>query len=1256
MIKSAVCIALFILSVQFSLANKSDLEKGWNNFFNNKRKEAQANFEDALKSADSKAEGYLGLSLLAKEVDNSDEAFTQFANFFNASDNPLPYTYALWSTSCVNADFGSKSPQQLKFMEQLLVNPKANLTLKAMAAYILGKHYDNKGDFTKAAFYYKQIQSISQWKMAGTFENISASGFDKNYGPVHAKDYNETYKNKVGAPVSWIDLSGARVDQWVDFSYIFNYENSIMYAQTFINSPNQKDALLRIGTSGSLKVWLNDKLITSQADETNNDIDTYLIKVKLGKGANRLLLQVGESEGIGACNFLTRISTLDEKLFTDITYTKDIQSYSTADTSYKVEMFNNPYEEFFEKKIKEEPNTILNYILLAEAYSRNEKKHEMRTVLKKAREKSPNSGYISEQFVTLFIKTKNRTLLSKEVEWLKENDPQSSFSHKYQVQEAFDKENYDEAKTLIDKIEVEFGTSNKTNLQFLLNNRIKIAGQKDQVETIIKLVNEGYEKFPDSYNFVNLKAILEKAITKDSKKAVAIWEKYVKNVYSESAYLELASLYFDIAKVDKALKIYEMLIANEPLAVGYVYTLGEKYSGLQQYDKAIEYYLKCIKQTPYISTYWSSLGQAYEQQNKNDLAMSAYQKCLTYSPTSYHTREKLRHLEEKKDIFSHFDSVDVYQLIKNSPTLKDYPDDNSIILTNDIQKVVYGDGASETKETIVIKTLNKDGVDEWKEYGIGYNEYAQKLIIEKAEVVKPNGSKIAGERNGSNIVFTSLEPGDAIHITYRIQDFYSGMLSKHFWDKQYLSGFYPLKRVKYSLLVNKDVKFSFKMLNSDIKPSQKEVEDFILYTWETKDEPSIKWEKYMPALTDVAKVLYLSSIADWKFISEWYTDLSKTKAKAEYEVKEALDEMFMGKANLTQLQKAKMIYNYIVENVRYSSVSFRQSGHIPQKATTTLNTRLGDCKDVSTLFAAMCREVGMKASLMLVDTRDNGTNDMMLPSIDFNHCVAKVNADGKDYIIEMTSDKVPFSVVPDDLKKSFALEINPYGNQATNAPILINPSNRPQNNLLREATVTFDGGNMIVKKKNFRTGNYVSALKSTYQNLSKEERDKEMLETFSSDYPAKVKLNLLEFINLDSLEDTMKYKANFTVNDVFAKIGGMSICKIPWSDRIESIDFLSSDIRKLPIEYWKFVSCDKASETLTITIPQGKTISEMPKSQKFSCFLADYSIEYKLEGTKIIATRTIIYKNDFVPVEKYLELKQFYTNIVAADAEQIAFK
>ncbi|MDP1335075.1 transglutaminase domain-containing protein, partial [Klebsiella pneumoniae] len=74
----------------------------------------------------------------------------------------------------------------------------------------------------------------------------------------------------------------------------------------------------------------------------------------------------------------------------------------------------------------------------------------------------------------------------------------------------------------------------------------------------------------------------------------------------------------------------------------------------------------------------------------------------------------------------------------------------------------------------------------------------------------------------------------------------------------------------------------------------------------------------------------------------------------------------------------------------------------------TLNNKLGDCKDVSTLFVALCNEVGIKANLVLVSTRDNGLYGMLLPNIQFNHCIASLEEGGKKYYIELTDNKNPF--------------------------------------------------------------------------------------------------------------------------------------------------------------------------------------------------------------------------------------------------------
>src|SRR5690606_13784189 len=129
-------------------------------------------------------------------------------------------------------------------------------------------------------------------------------------------------------------------------------------------------------------------------------------------------------------------------------------------------------------------------------------------------------------------------------------------------------------------------------------------------------------------------------------------------------------------------------------------------------------------------------------------------------------------------------------LAKAAPAAAAYPEDRSLIVHDEVQRVVYKSGASEEKHIFVLKVLDERGVDDWKEYSIGYNS-EQRIIIEKAEVIKVNGTKVPAETNGNQLVFTNLEAGDAIHFTYKLENYNQGRLASHFWDKYYFTHSLP---------------------------------------------------------------------------------------------------------------------------------------------------------------------------------------------------------------------------------------------------------------------------------------------------------------------------------------------------------------------------------------------------------------------------------------------------------------------------------
>lgn len=1241
-------ISLFVSLLTFG--QQAKLDEAWGKFNANNPKEAIKLFEEASENEATAEEALLALVLINTDEGNTEDAMENFQKFYKVSSNPYPYMDVLFYTAGVAYGNGKKGKSRLKFLQSLEKDEKLTGSLKAKLHSVLGNHYESLGKFKKATKEFEQIGSVVNWMTVGSFENISASGYDKNYEPILNPSAGATFENKYGANVHWTPIKEVRLDRWVDNEYYFYAGNSVIYSQTFVKSPTEQQVQFRIGVSGSLKMWLNDNLVYSEIEERNNGLDSYWVGVTLKEGYNRILIQIGESEADNS-NFMLRITDDKGNNIEGLEYSyEEDQPYDKEDVNPTAIEQNTLA--FFESKVESTPN-FLNHLLLAKAYSNLDMRLQTRKTLKKLEEMAPQSSYIQLKLVEVYQSEGNRTAIAKVVEWLKDNDQNNIVSLDLFFDEAIENENYEKADSLLQKIEKELGPY----AEGVYEKKMALYGAMEKNEELIKIIDKAYDRYPENYLFVLYKSYLEIS-KKNNSGAVKVFEKYNKKLYSTSARKQLAGLYFENSRVSDGLDIYKEIIKNNPIAVGVYYDLADIYFQLRDYSAAVELMNEAIEIAPYIGKYWSMRARCYTEQSKNDLAKADYKRAIELTPTYFDARRKLRKLNgEKEDIFTNFEQIDPYIAFARAGNAEDYPDDNSVILVNSVQRVVYEDGVSEEKHTLVVKVLNSAGIDTWKEYGIGYYG-SQSVSIEKVEVLKANGSKLEAERNGGNIVFTNLEAGDGIHLTYKVENYQTGKLAPHFTDQHYFEVFYPVVTSSYSLLIHPNVNFKYKFANKGFEPvkEKKDLQGYDYYHWERNDVPALKGENYMSQIADFGEVLYLSSFPDWKFISNWYSDLAKTKSKSDYEVKEIAAELFEGKENLPKIEKVKLVHNYIVENVRYSSVSFRQSGLIPQKASKVINTRVGDCKDVSTLFVALCREAGVdSARLVLINTRDNGKKDLLLPSIDFNHCIGNVTVDGEEYFVELTSDKNGFRTFPNTLKNAFALKIYDENEGTSEEPFYLLPKTKMPDNIIRTTSVEFSGKEMKVDIQSLKTGDWASNMRYRYADIPESERRKHLLQTLSSDM-ANVKLNSFELKNLDAISDSIHYDYNYNIGNSITVITGLNIFSIPWADKISGMSFMSNEERKYPINFWDYLEFDNAKETINITFPTGKKLAEMPKNISISCNAADYKVTYKQEGSKLVAVREMKVKSDVVTPEQYEELKKFFEKVVEEDTRQLAFK
>ncbi|MEL6926917.1 MAG: transglutaminase domain-containing protein, partial [Bacteroidota bacterium] len=267
---------------------------------------------------------------------------------------------------------------------------------------------------------------------------------------------------------------------------------------------------------------------------------------------------------------------------------------------------------------------------------------------------------------------------------------------------------------------------------------------------------------------------------------------------------------------------------------------------------------------------------------------------------------------------------------------------------------------------------------------------------------------------------------------------------------------------------------------------------------------SIKEEYYAPAFSDIAEQVHTSVTDSWDEVVQWYSDLSSQQAKPDYTIQRIADELLKGK-QLSKDEQFRLIYDFVCKNIQYSSIDFRQSGFIPQKASDIYHSRLGDCKDVSTLFASIARAAGLKVNLVLINTANNGKNSVVLPSLNFNHCIVKAYTDSGSKYLELTDPNLPYGHLYFYHQGAPILEIPHEAPVAGRQLEYLSLNEGYKSHVIRNTTVNIQKDNRIrIRKDVVKTGTAAGGICDTYFNESEEKKKEIMRDAVAPDYKSSI--------------------------------------------------------------------------------------------------------------------------------------------------------
>lgn len=353
------------------------------------------------------------------------------------------------------------------------------------------------------------------------------------------------------------------------------------------------------------------------------------------------------------------------------------------------------------------------------------------------------------------------------------------------------------------------------------------------------------------------------------------------------------------------------------------------------------------------------------------------------------------------------------------------------------------DGTGEEETTLRIRIQSDAAVKAWGQLVFGYNSEEDELTVTYARVRKPNGTVVETPQDSIRDMTSSVEREAPVYTDYRekhmtisalqvgdvleyqrVRKIVKPATPNQFWTEHMF--------VKDNIALDEELEINVPAAsNAKLKTipgyeptATRNESGRVIYTWkrqnlkiedeEEKQKREKKQGKKEPEFADVQ----LTTFSSWEQIGRWFQQLQKDRATVTPDIQAKAAELTKGLAG--DDDKIAALYRYVATNYRYVSLSFGVGRFQPHPAGEILQNKYGDCKDKSTLLAALLIASGYHPANVLIHTAVKMQDDMPIPSA-FNHVITEVNVGNQEYWMDSTTEVAPFRLLTWNIRKKKAL-------------------------------------------------------------------------------------------------------------------------------------------------------------------------------------------------------------------------------------------
>ena len=479
-----------------------------------------------------------------------------------------------------------------------------------------------------------------------------------------------------------------------------------------------------------------------------------------------------------------------------------------------------------------------------------------------------------------------------------------------------------------------------------------------------------------------------------------------------------------------------------------------------------------------------------------------------------------------------------------------------------------------------------------------------------------------------SFVFPKAVKGGVGHLEYR--ETYN---DPKFIGVFYFNSYLPVLHSEFSLTFPSNVKVEYTLRNAEkyaIGFSKEEKKGNTIYKWVAKDIAAYDVQDHAPAISYYAPHLILritqfthkdgtveKVLPDVDALYSWYYSLvEKVNSEKNEDLQRIVDSLTA--QIVSKDEKAKAIFNWVQNNVKYVAFEDGMGGFVPREAHLICQRRYGDCKDMASIITTMLRAAGLEAHLTWIGSRDIPYTyaQVPMPIVD-NHMIAAYKKEDATYVfLDAVGSYTPYGFPTSMIQGKEALVENGMGKyNIVKVPEIDKEKNRRSDSVLLRIEDKVLVGKAWMDCRGYDKLNFVYRM----INIS-EDKYPDILKGYIDKGSNKIELQNVQVAGLNNRDTNLLVQYDFKLPDYAKFVGDEVYVNLFLEKEFKGRNIDIAKRRGIPMESdYKYVD----REIVRLEIPKGMQLDYLPASVSYHHALFGFDIKYQQVQGEVLLSKSV---------------------------------